>query len=239
MHVSEVRYLADGVEMVGHFYRDEKWREPRPAVLIFPEALGPGDHEKEKAERLVALGYCALACDLHGNEKFYTDPAEARAVLEPVRADHRRLRDRAKGGFDVLCGCEGVDVGRIAAIGFCLGGTMALELARSGADLRAVVGFHSGLLNGVPDDFTALNCAFLICIGADDPGVPLAHRIAFEEEMRERGADWRMNIYGGVVHSFTNPKADGFGLAGVRYDARADNRSWAEMTDFFAETLSV
>ncbi len=129
-----------------------------------------------------------------------------------------------------------VDQTRIAAIGFCFGGTMALELARSGAPVAGVVGFHSGLATAAPQDAQNIKGKILVCIGADDPGIPAEQRSAFEREMREGKVDWQMKLYGGVVHSFTDPEADGRGNPErARYDARADRRSWAEMRAFFDE----
>ena len=109
----------------------------------------------------------------------------------------------------MLVASEYVAAGRVAAIGYCFGGDPSLELARSGADLRAVVGFHSGLATQRPEDATAITGQVLVCIGADDPIIPPEQRLAFEEEMRAGGVDWRMHLYGGAVHSFTNRDADG------------------------------
>ena len=127
---------------------------------------------------------------------------------------------------------------RIAAIGFCFGGTMALELARSGADVVGVVGFHSGLSTAAPEDAKNIRGKVLVCIGADDQGVPLDQRMAFETEMREGQVDWQMNVYGGVVHGFTNPNIGEMGRPDkARYDAQADVRSWAQMRAFLDEVF--
>ena len=133
-----------------------------------------------------------------------------------------------------------VDAIKIAAIGYCYGGTMALELARSGALVSGVVGFHSGLATAAPQDARNIKGKVLVCIGADDPSIPSDQRSAFEQEMREGRADWQMNIYGGVVHSFTNPEADQRGQPErARHDAKADARSWAEMCAFFEEIFRL
>ena len=239
MRTQAVTYEADGLDMIGHLYRDEDGPSRRPGVLVFPEAFGLGDHAKRRAGRLARLGYVALACDLHGDGKVVGDLDEARSLLGPLRADPARIRARAAGGLAALKGRAEVDPTRIAAIGFCFGGTMALELARSGADLAGVVGFHSGLSTAAPQDARNIRGKVLVCIGADDPGIPLEQRIAFETEMREGGVDWQMNVYGGAVHSFTNPEADSRGRPEMaRYDGKADARSWAEMCAFFEEIFS-
>jgi dienelactone hydrolase len=232
-------YEADGLRMVSHLYQDGSG-SGRPGVLVFPEAFGLGDHAKSRAERLAALGYVALACDLHGEGRVVGEIEEAIGLIGPLRSDPLRTRARALGGLSALRVRPEVDPARIAAIGFCFGGTMALELARSGAELRGVVGFHSGLATAAPQDAKNIQGKVLVCIGADDPGIPLDQRIAFEQEMREGGVDWQMNIYGGVVHSFTNPEADKRNRPEMaRYDAKADARSWAEMRAFFDEIFGL
>jgi dienelactone hydrolase len=133
-----------------------------------------------------------------------------------------------------------VDAACIGAIGFCFGGTMALELARSGADIKAVVGFHSGLATVAPaTEATAIKARILVCIGGDDPFIPLAQRAEFEAEMRTAKADWQIHVYGATVHSFTNPAAESARRPdAVRYSPDSDRRSWFSMQQLFAETLS-
>jgi dienelactone hydrolase len=153
-----------------------------------------------------------------------------------MAASPLRTRGIAQAGLDVLLANEFADASRAAAIGYCFGGTMALELARGGADLQAVVGFHSGLATTLPAEPGILTGTVLVCIGADDPIIPPTQRLAFEEEMRAAGVDWRMHLYGGAVHSFTSPGADGSNPA-IRYDRRADELSWRAMTDLFTEVF--
>ncbi len=231
-------YQADGLGMVSQYYVDDSKSGRRPGVLVFPEAFGLGEHAKSRAERLAGLGYAALACDLHGEGKVYSDLQQVMPLLGPLREDPARIRARAKGGLDALLARPEVDSSKIASIGFCFGGTMSLELARGGADIVGVVGFHSGLATAAPEDAKNIRAKVLVCIGADDPGVPAEQRAAFEQEMREVGVDWRMHVYGGVVHSFTNPDADKLGRPEfARYDAGADARSWAEMRALFDEVF--
>jgi dienelactone hydrolase len=239
MQRKTLTYEADGLRMVSHLYHDGGGAR-RPGMLVFPEAFGLGDHAKSRAERLAGLGYVALACDLHGEGRVVSEIDEAIGLIGPLRSDPSRTRARAAGGLRALQARAEVDPARIAAIGFCFGGTMALELARSGADVAGVVGFHSGLSTVTPQDARNIKGKVLVCIGADDPGIPLDQRVAFEKEMRDGGVDWQMNVYGGVVHSFTNPEADKRGRPEVaRYDAKADARSWAEMRAFFEEIFGL
>jgi dienelactone hydrolase len=220
------------------FYEDGTQR--RPGILVFPEAFGLGGHAISRAERLAQMGYIALACDLHGDRRNITDLNAVMTLIGPLRTDVSRTRARALAGFNALKQRAEVDLDKIAAIGFCFGGTMALELARSGANVAAVVGFHSGLATVAPQDARNIKGKVLVCIGADDPGIPLEQRKAFEEEMRAGKVDWQMNVYGGVVHSFTNPDADKAGLPEqLRYDAKADARSWREMRALFDEVFAL
>jgi dienelactone hydrolase len=236
MNTETLSYEADGLRMVSRLcYRDGAGG-PRPGVLVFPEAFGLGRHAISRAERLAGLGYVALACDLHGEGRVLDGLDEVRPLIEPLREDPLRARARASAALDALKARAEVDASKVAAIGYCFGGTMALELARGGAEVAGVVGFHSGLATARPEDAKNVRGKVLVCVGADDPAVPPEQRAAFEREMREGGVDWQMNLYGGVVHSFTNPEADRLGRPEMaRYDARADARSWAEMLAFFEE----
>lgn len=236
MHTEFLTYEADGLRMVSHLYYDDKKPSRRPGVLVLPGGLGLGGHEKSRAERLADLGYVVLACDLHGEGRTCDDLNEAMGMLRPLRAEPSRIRARASAHWNALRARPEVDTARIAAIGYCFGGMMALELARSGAEMAGLVGFHCGLSTSAPEDAKNIKGKVLVCLGADDPGIPLEQRTAFEKEMREGGVDWQMTIYGGVVHSFTDPDAAKVGRPELaRYSAKADARSWAEMRAFFEE----
>ena len=207
MNHETLTYQADGLTMRSQLFF-EPASGPRAGVLVFPEAFGLGQHAISRAERLAALGYVALACDLHGDGRVVDDLQEAIGLLQPMFADAAHTRARAAGGLQALTARPEVDAARVASIGFCFGGTMSLELARSGADLKAVVGFHSGLSTPAPaTDAKAIKARVLVCIGADDPMIPPDQRTAFEAEMRDAGVDWQMHLYGNTVHSFTNPEA--------------------------------
>jgi dienelactone hydrolase len=239
MHTEVVTYEADGLSMRGHLYVDGGGYR-RPGVLVFPEAFGLSQHAKAQAERLARLGYVSLACDLHGEGQLMSDREAALQIIKELRNNPVRIRARANGGLQVLRVRPEIDSSRIAAIGYCFGGTMALELARGGSDILGVVGFHSGLATVAPQDARSIKGKVLVCIGADDPSIPADQRIAFEKEMRDGGVDWQMHIYGGVVHSFTNPTAHELGRPDLaRYDAKAAARSWAEMRSFFEEIFGA
>ena len=207
MHIEDIEYFSDDQRFVGQLAVDDSRDGARPAVLVSHEGGGLDDHAKNVARRLAELGYTAFALDYFGDGK-PPPPDERMERFTRLAGDPSSIRRVGGAGLEVLLASNYTDASRVAAIGFCFGGTMSLELARSGADLKAVVGFHSGLSTNEPAGPSAIKGSVLVCIGADDPWIPPEQRVAFEEEMRGAGADWRMNVYGGAVHSFTNPKAD-------------------------------
>jgi len=233
----DVEYEVDGTRMVGRLaLPDGDGR--RPGVLIAHEGNGLDDFQKTRAERFAALGYVAFALDYHGGGVPMTDRAAINARLD--RLDDATVgRAVAQAGLDVLLAHARTDATRVAAVGYCYGGALVLELARGGADLKAIVGFHPGLTTRRPEDAAAIRGAVLVCIGADDPLIGLDQRTAFEAEMRAAGVDWRMYVFGGAQHSFTHPRADATGLRGLAYDRPTDERSWRAMLDLFAETIDV
>jgi dienelactone hydrolase len=240
MKTENLRYEADGLQMIGHFAWDERASGARPAVLVFPEAFGLGDHAKQRAERLASeFGYAALACDLHGEQSVISDLAQVMPLLGPLRSEAAKVRARTVKALEALVARPEVDARRVAAMGFCFGGTMSFELALSGADIRAAVGFHSGLQVTSPGDAKQIKGKVMALLGADDPGIPSEQRATFEAMLREAGVDWQMTLYGGVVHSFTNEQADRMGRPEfARYDANADRRSWKQMSDLLAEVFA-
>ena len=235
MQTADIEYSHDGLRLVGHLAVDETRAGRRPAVLISHDAGGLDELPKRTARRLAELGYVALALDYYGGGK-RLEPAQVGERFGGLAGDPARVRAIAQAGLQVLLGSEYADPSKVAAIGYCFGGTMSLELARSGADLAAVVGFHSGLSTKNPADATNIKAKVLVCIGADDPIIPPEQRLAFEEEMRAAGVDWQMNLYGGAVHSFTNPDA-GTANPALAYNRRADESSWRAMLELFADVF--
>jgi dienelactone hydrolase len=233
----EIPYEADGRTMVGTLALPDG-ADRRPGVLVCHEGPGLDDHARSRAARLAdELGYVAFALDYHGEGLPMADRGQMMARLGELREDPQRARAIATAGLDVLRGEARTDSDRLAAIGYCFGGTLSLELARGGADLKAVVGFHSGLAPTRPEDARNIRGKVLMLIGADDPIVDNAQRRDFEEEMRAAGVDWQLHVYGGAVHSFTNPRASGANLPGIAYDERTDRRSWQAMLDLFREVF--
>ena len=238
MKTETIEYKDGDVTLRGYLAFDEKKSGKRPAVLVMPEALGLGAHAKKRAERLAELGYVALAGDPYGNGLELATVEEAIQLAGKLFADLGKARQRARVALDKLASLPQADSSRMAAIGFCMGGTFGLELARDGAPLKGVVTFHSGLQTQRPAA-GKINAKILINTGADDPMVPFEQVKAFADEMTKAGADWQIISYGGTKHSFTNPDADSAGMpAALAYNKLADERSWRAMKSFFEEIFA-
>jgi dienelactone hydrolase len=235
VHTQDIDYALEGIALRGFLAHDDSDGEPAPGVLVVHDAGGLGEHTKEKTRRLAALGYTAFALDLFGDGKTVSDGM--RWIHELV-ADVARWRSLATAGLEVLARQPRTDASRMAAIGYCFGGTTVYELARSGADLKGVVGFHSGL-SPSSGDAKRIKGKVLTLIGADDPLIPPEARLAFEREMRDAKVDWQMTLYGNTGHSFTNPGATAMNRPGFFYQPQSDGRSWAEMRRFFDEIFNA
>jgi len=231
---TKVAYSAEGVEFVGVVFAPAG-SGPAPGVLVAHESPGITGHTLDAAERLAGLGFVALATDYQGGGQVVADRDEMMRRFAWFMADPSHIRARLGAALDALKAQPRVDAARLAAVGYCYGGTAALELARGGADLKAVAGFHSGLDTARPQDAAAIKAKVLVQIGADDPVIPPDQRAAFEREMTAGGVDWRMVVYGRTGHSFTNPEADTWGLPGFAYQPDSDRRSWTAMRDLFGE----
>jgi dienelactone hydrolase len=234
-----IEYQQGATKLVGYLAWDDATQGKRPGVLVCPEWWGLTDYARHRAEQLAQLGYVALAVDLYGNGKTTEDPKEAGSLAGALKANRALLRARVNAGLEQLKQNENVDPQKIAAIGYCFGGTTAIELGRSGADIKAIVAFHAGLDSPTPADGKNIKARVLVCHGGNDGFISPQDFEAFENEMRQNHVDWQINIYGGAVHAFTNPDADKHGIPGIAYNAAADRRSWQAMQLFFNETFGA
>jgi dienelactone hydrolase len=236
MITQDIPYTYAGVALKGFLAYDPALPTPRPGVLVIHDAGGLSENIKEKTRRLAALGYVAFALDLFGDGQPVTDGMRRISEMAAMPSALEHWRGLARAGLATLAAQPQADATRLAAIGYCFGGTTVYELARSGAALQAVVGFHSGLS---PSSGEARNIKgkVLALLGADDPLIPPEARLAFEQEMREAKVDWQMSLYGNTGHSFTNPDAGAMNRPGFAYEPRTDARSWAEMRRLFDEVL--
>jgi dienelactone hydrolase len=229
-----IEYKQGDTTLEGVLVWDDAVSGPRPGVLVVHQWLGLTNYEKHRAEMLAQLGYVAFCADIYGQGVRPKNVQDAGAEATKYKTDRALLRARANAGLEQLKKSELVDPKRIAAIGYCFGGTTVIELARSGAELSGVVSFHGGLDSPTPADGRNIKCPILVCHGADDPFEKPEDLAAFESEMRDAKVDWRLIKYGGAVHSFTQPDP-GFSNPGARYNERADKRSWQDMKLFFGE----
>lgn len=230
-------YTSGDTQMLGLLVHDASLVGPRPGVLIVHEWWGLNDYPRQRAQQLAELGYVVFCADIFGGGKVVTTPDSAKALIGPFYGDRALLRQRVNAALAVLKQQPNVDRGRVAAIGYCFGGMTVLELARSGAELAAVVSFHGGLTTPVPAQAGDIKAKVLVCHGAEDPHVTADDVAALETELREAGVDWQLTAYGGAVHAFTNPASGSDPGAGVAYNELADRRSWKQMLALFAEVL--
>jgi len=240
LKTEDIEYTDGALKLCGFLAYDPDAAGKRPGIVVFHEAWGLGAHAMERAKMLAKLGYVALAADMYGDRRQATDLPAAMELIGDLRTDPQKLRARAGAAVAALRARPEVDAGKMAAIGFCFGGTTALEIARGGADLEGVVSFHGGLQTGAPAAAGAVKPKVLVCTGADDPMIPPEQVVEFEAEMRKAGADWQVISYGGTVHSFTNPDAGKtVKLDGIAYNEQTDRRSWAAMRAFFDEIFEA
>jgi len=209
----------------------------RPAIMICHEWWGLNDYIRGRANQIATeLGYVAFALDMFGNGATAKDHQEAAKLMNALMTNPD-AKGRVEAAFDVLKSQPSVDVNRIAALGYCMGGSMALDMAISGMSLRAVVTFHAGL-KSVSRASGPIKSKIQLNTGADDPMVPPEQLNAFEDELRKATADWQANVYGGAEHAFTNPNADKAGLPALKYNAAADKRSWHAMRLWLEEAFA-
>ena len=238
MQTRDIDYREGADHFRGYLAYDETVAEKRPGVLVFHEGLGLGDFIMARARMVAELGYVALAADMFGDRLQARNLAEVARLVGGFRNEPEKIRARGRAALSTLAALPQVDANRLAAIGFCFGGSVVLELARDGADLKAVVSFHGVLATRSPAIAGKVRASVLVCTGADDPLAPPEQVSAFEDEMRAAGvADWQVVSYGNTLHGFTNPAADGSIMRAAMYSAQSDRRAWAAMRSLFDELL--
>ena len=235
MQTETIDYRDGEVTLRGYFAYDDALTGRRPGVLVMPGGFGLGRNAKGRAEMLARMGYVALAGDPYGGGIEIDDLKDVMKRVTELRADTASFRRRAQVALDRLIASPLVNPGRVAAIGYCLGGTLVLELARAGASLAGVVTFHGGLETKSPATQGMVKAKLLILTGADDPTVPLTHVQAFAEEMTKAEADWQIVTYSGTKHGFTYPDAASRKIDWIEYNQSTDERSWKAMQSFFGE----
>lgn len=237
VRMETIDYKQGATQLEGYIAYDDSIKGRRPGVLIVHEWWGITPYVKKRAEQVAQLGYIAFAADIYGRGIRAETADKAGELAKIYLSDRKLLRARALAGLDILKQHPLTDKKHIAAIGYCFGGTTVLELARSGAPVQGVASFHGLLNTPTPEDARNIRAKVLVLQGADDPYAPAEQVKVFEDEMRKGGVDWQLNLYGGAVHSFTNPAAGNDPSKGAAYNAEADRRSWEAMKLFFQEIL--
>lgn len=233
--VTEVVEYRDGSALLeGYMAYDNSFEGKRPGVLVVHEWTGHGEYARKRAEMLAGLGYIGFAIDMYGKGIFAKNHEEAAQLSGIYSKDRRLMRSRAKAALDFFLQNPLLDTKKIAAIGYCFGGTTVLEMARAGFDLKGVASFHGGLGTPLPAQPGDIKASVLVLHGANDDFTN-KDVSAFQQEMRNSGADWQMNIYSGAVHGFTVWTKDRDPSDGIAYNPTADRRSWAALKLFLTE----
>jgi dienelactone hydrolase len=230
-----VEYKEGKTVLEGYVVYDDAIQGKRPGVVVVHDWMGISPFTRERADQLAKMGYIALAADIYGRGVQPKDMKEASALATLYKGNRPLLRARGKAALDTLLAQPQTDPARVAAMGYCFGGTTALELARSGAPLIGVVTFHGGLDTPTPQDAKNIKGKVLALHGADDPFVTPVQVAAFEKEMTDAHVDWQLVKYSGAVHAFAVPTAGNDNSKGAAYNERAARRAWKAMQDFFAE----
>jgi dienelactone hydrolase len=233
----DISYEYGGVNFKGHLAWDDAAKGKRPGVLVVHEWWGLDEYARKRAEQLAGLGYVAFACDMYGEGKHTEHPNEAGQFATEVRKNVQVWRGRAQASLKVLAEQPQVDTNKLAAMGYCFGGSTALQLAYSGADLKAVVTFHAALPIPDAEQAKAIKAKILICHGAADRLIPEETAVKFRAALEDAKVDYAMVYLGNAKHSFTVKGADAKGLAMMAYNAEADHRSWQYMRSLFDEVF--
>ena len=236
----EVSYVANGTTLKGWIAYDDAVKGKRPAVLVVHEWWGLNDYARKRANMLAELGYVALAMDMYGDGKQAHHPDDAGKFASEVSKNRQLAKARFEAAMQLVREQPNVDGSRLAAFGYCFGGTVALNMARAGEDLRGVVSFHGGLGTDEPAQAGKVKAQVRSFTGADDPFIPAAQVDAFKQEMEKAGVNYKSVVYPGAKHAFTSTESDDFGKQfklPLAYNAEADKDSWAQATAFLAEIM--
>jgi dienelactone hydrolase len=232
-----VTYKDAGTELKGFFAWDDAKTGKRPGILLVHEWWGLNDYAKMRAKKLAALGYVAFALDMYGEGKVTEHPQEAGQWAGMIRKNQKAWQQRALAGLKILKGNKLVDTSKLAAIGYCFGGATALELAYSGADLKAVVTFHGALPTPTEEQAKQIKARIVICHGASDKFIGDEAISKLQAALTNAHVDWEMISYAGAVHSFSVPGADKRKIPGIAYNKKADERSWRQMKLVFGDVF--
>lgn len=232
-----IPYMHNGQQFEGYLAWDDSTRGKRPGVLVVHEWWGLDKYARSRADQLAKLGYVAFAVDMYGKGKLTEHPQEAREMAGQVRANVKDWQQRAQKGLEILKSQDQVDGSKLAAIGYCFGGSTVLQLAYSGADVKAVVSFHGAPQQPTEDQAKQIKSQILICHGAADPFIPEDAVQKMRAALEAADANWTMVYYSNAKHSFTVPDADERKIDGMAYNKRADKESWQFMRSFLDDAF--
>jgi dienelactone hydrolase len=208
----------------------------KPGVLILPAWLGIDDHSKESATKLADLGYYSFVADIYGKDSRPKNPSEAGPKAGYYKKNYAEYQNRIQLALNELVKL-GANPDKIVVMGYCFGGTGAIEAARANMKVQGVVSFHGGLGKDATRPIDKIIPKVLVLHGADDPYVPKEEVDDFQYEMRASGADWQMVYYANSVHAFTHKEAGNDNSKGAAYNQLADMRSWIALQNFLKEVL--
>ena len=237
VQTKQVTYKHGDLDCHGFLAWDDAIEGPRPGVLVVHEWWGLDAYAKRRTEMLAKLGYIAFAADMYGEGKTVNHPKDAGEMAGKVRMNVEDWKKRGSAALNVLMSQPLCDKTKLAAIGYCFGGSTVQQLAFSGADLKAVASFHGGLVQPTADQVKAAKAEILICNGADDSFIPAMAIKSFREALDQGGAKYNFISYPGARHSFTVPEADSHGIDGLKYNKEADEKSWADLQKLLKSKL--
>lgn len=233
-----ISYEDEGVPLTGYLYWDDTIEGQRPGILVIHEWWGLNDYAKQRAKMLAGLGYVAFAADMYGNNQVTDQPSQAKEWMQEVTVDPELWRQRANAGLAQLEAAADVNTDQIAAIGYCFGGGTVLQMAYGGSEIDGVVSFHGSLPAAPEAVYGKIKPEILVLHGQADSFIAPEVVTNFQNKLEEAGANWEMDIYGGVRHGFTNPNASDYGIDNLQHDPQADARSWQRMQSFFDEIFA-
>ena len=231
MKTEKITYQSGDNSFEGFLAQPE--RDSNPCVLIAHTWAGRDAFVEEKAKLLTELGYAAFAIDMYGDGKIGTSNEENAGMMQPLLDDREELARRALASLDAVSKIDSIDASKIVIMGYCFGGLVAMDLARTGADIKGAVSFH-GFLAGPENSTNEIKAKLLALHGDSDPMVGQDQIESFRQEMTSKKVDWQLHVFGGAMHSFTNPEANDPDFGAV-YSKNADERSWKIFTDFLME----